>query len=64
MEKELITSSLFLSIVIPPTERINDKVIADALEEEIDVTAGASLISHATINKKARKFDSVLCENQ
>lgn len=61
-ERELITSSLF--IVIPSTERINDKVIADTLEEEIDVTAGASLISHATISKKAHKFDSILCQNQ
>jgi hypothetical protein len=54
MEKGGIKKKLIIpSLIIPSAElRINDKVIAGALNEEIDFTVGASLISHGIINEK------------
>jgi len=53
MEKGGIKKLITPSLIIPSTElRINDKVIAGVLDEEIGFTAGASLISHGIINEK------------
>lgn len=51
MKKRAHCPSLSFSLIIPSTDGINDKVIADAFKEEIDVTAEASLTNYAAITR-------------